>query len=124
MSSKNLRNIKHAQRESLFKREIILLLQQIATDDPQLQSVFVTRVSLSANRGSLHIFLSSSEANEQTLTEKLRRLVLYKPSLRNSIAKMNHARTVPDIFFKIDDLVKKQQRMDELFEQIKKDELL
>jgi len=96
-----------------------MLIQQIAVDDEKLRDLFVTRVSLSANRGSCTIFLAMMEPNEEKLQEKLRHLVLYKPSLRTSLAKASHARGVPMLFFKIDDQIKKQHRIDQLFDELK-----
>jgi ribosome-binding factor A len=119
MVSKSLRNIKHAQRESHFKRELAQLLQQIAADDAQLRDMFITRVALSANGGSLAIYLTLLEPNEEKLTVKLRHLVLYKPSLRSSLAKNHHSHHIPELVFKIDEQVKKQQRIDQIFDELK-----
>lgn len=120
MSSNSLRRIKHAQRESYFYREIVALLQQIAADDAALQDLIVTRVALSHNRGSCTVFLALiNSTSEELFNEKLRQLVLYKPSIRSSLAKSSHARSVPELHFKYDDRLKKVQRIEQLLHELK-----
>lgn len=119
MTVQTLRHIKHAQRESYFTREIVSLMQKIAMDDQKIFDLYVTRVSLSHNRGSCTVFLGTFNGNEEGFDEKLRQLVLYKPSLRTGLAKLSHTRCVPELFFRFDDRLKKIHRMEKIFDELK-----
>lgn len=116
-----LRAIKHAQRESFFQREIATLIQRLAFDDAALAGVFVSRVSLSPDRGSCTVFIGMTKPSDNA-DEKIRQLVLYKPSLRTALAKTVQTRRVPELFFKYDPQIEKGRRLEELFEQIKKED--
>ena len=55
----------------------------------------------------------------EELKEKLKKLVLYKPSLRTALSKLISSRYVPEIIFKFDKQFEKQQRIEALIESVK-----
>jgi ribosome-binding factor A len=120
MISRSLRNIKHAQRESYYFRELSSLVQQIIAEDTSISDLVMTRVSLSPSRGSLTLFIGTlNPVDQETFDKKLRQLVLYKPSIRAALAKVSTTRYTPEIIFKFDTHLEKQHRMDQLFAMIR-----
>lgn len=114
------RAVKHAQRESLLQRELSVLMQRIVADDPRLQGLYISRVSLSPDRGSCTIFLATTN-DKTTFEDQLRQLVLYKPSLRTALARAIQARRVPELLFRYDTQIAKRLRIEALFEQLEKE---
>lgn len=111
-------NVKRAQKESLFFREISQLFQRTAMDDPRLQGIFVNRVQLSPDKGLCTIYFYTSRG-EDYFNELLHVLTLYKPSLRKALASAIKGRYVPDLIFKFDKQFEKQQRIEELIESVR-----
>lgn len=112
--------IKRAQKESLLMQELSKMLLQLSLDDKSLQGIFINRVKLSPDKSVLTAFFYCSEGQE-VFQEKLKTLVLYKPSLRKALAAAVPSRYVPELIFKFDDLFDKQQRIDDILEKIKDD---
>jgi len=113
-----VREIKHAQRESVFLREISNLFLRITLDDDRLQGLQVSRVRLSPDRGICTIFFSSDQGKKD-FEEKRPILVLYKASLRNSLAKVLPTRRVPELRFVYDEPFEKHRRVDDLIQSLK-----
>jgi ribosome-binding factor A len=109
--------IKRAQKESLLKHVFSELLLQIMLDDKRIQGIYVSRVKLSSDKSVCTVFFYTPDGVD-AFNEKLGCLLLYKPSLRKAIAQAIPSRYVPELVFKFDDQVEKQQRIDELFETI------
>ena len=118
MHDHRTRDIKKAQKESLLLREISGLLLQASMDDPRLQKVVVSRVSLSDDKGSCNVFFYTAQG-KQGFEELLEVLKLYKPSLRAALAKKIRARYTPNLIFRFDDQIEKSEKMNALFEQLK-----
>jgi ribosome-binding factor A len=117
--SKRVRDIKRAQKEKLLFRELSQLFLQATTDDTRLRDIYVNRVSLSADKSICFIYFYSPHG-PASFEEKLDILKLYKPSLRKAIAAKIEARYTPDLVFKYDEQYEKIEKMENLFEQIKK----
>lgn len=111
-------NVKRAQKESLFFREISKLFMQATMDDKRLQGLFVNRVHLSPDKGLCTVFFYTAQG-EEYFNEQLSILTLYKPSLRKALASTIKGRYVPDLIFKFDKQFEKQQRIEELIEQVR-----
>jgi len=122
MVGKQTRNIKFSQKEALLLREISQLIHQVTLDEPSLVGIFVTSVKLSANKSLLTVFFSTPTATEQDFKEKLKTLILYKPSIRSSLSKKIAGRYTPNIVFKFDKHREKQQKIESLLEQVRKDD--
>ncbi len=112
------KDIKKAQKESLLLREISGLLLQAGMDDPRLQKVTVSRVSLSDDKGTCTVFFYTSQG-KKAFEEILEILKLYKPSLRAALAKKIRGRYTPNLVFRFDDQIEKSEKMNALFQQLK-----
>jgi ribosome-binding factor A len=112
------KDIKKAQKESLLLREISGLLLQGGMDDPRLQKVTVSRVSLSDDKSTCTVFFYTSQG-KKAFEEILEILKLYKPSLRTALAKKIRGRYTPNLVFRFDDQIEKSEKMNALFEQLK-----
>ena len=112
------RDIKKAQKERLLLREISGLLLQTGTDDPRLQKVVVSRVSLSPDKGSCTVFFYTTEGKE-AFDEALEILKLYKPSLRSALAAKIRSRYTPNLIFRFDEQHEKSEKMNAIFERLR-----
>ena len=116
-----VKNIKKAQRESLLLREIAQLFLEKTAEDPELKNIFINRVELSDNGGSCAVYFYSS-LGEEEFNRALESLKLYKPSLRRALASRVNARYTPEIIFRFDAQLQKQLEIENLIEQVKKDD--
>ncbi len=112
--------IKRAQKESYYFREIANLFMQIAMDDSRLTGIFINRVSLSSDGGICYVMFLSPDGKED-FEKKLSTLVLYKPSLRNALAKTSHGRYTPNLVFRYDDNYEKTEKINILIDQLKRE---
>ena len=111
-------NVKRAQKESLFFREISQLFLQATMDDSRLNGLFVNRVQLSPDKGLCSVYFYTADGEEH-FNNVLHTLMLYKPSLRKALATTIKGRYVPDLIFKFDKQFEKQQRIEELIEKVR-----
>lgn len=118
MTVSRLSDIKKSQKESLLLREISNLFFSAAIDEKSLQGVYISRVSLSSDKGVCYVYFYSPEG-EEAFNEKLKTLKLYKPSLRKGIANKIKARYVPELIFKYDNEFEKQRKIEDLLDKIK-----
>lgn len=117
---KRAKEIKQAQRESFFLQEIAQLYRQITLDEPELFGLYINRVQLSSDGGTC-IILFIAPGGIKEFEEKLKTIVLYKASLRTALAKISHGRYVPKLIFRYDESFEKQQKLDNYFDQLKKE---
>lgn len=116
--SKQQQEIKRAQRESYFYREISTLFLQITKDEPRVHGLFINRISLSSDGGTCTVLFLASNGKPE-FEEKLPILILYKPSLRHSLAKTNHSRYTPNLIFRYDDSHEKVEKINNLIDRLK-----
>ncbi|MFZ5953602.1 MAG: ribosome-binding factor A [Candidatus Dependentiae bacterium] len=117
MDSQHTRSIKKAKKESLFYQELSKLIHQIIMDEPELASLTFNRVRLSEDSGICFMLFYTPEG--KALFDKLLpKLILYKPSLRKSLAHAIRSRYTPDLVFQYDEQFEKQQRIEELLNKI------
>lgn len=121
MTFSRVQEIKKAQKERLLFREISNLFLQASLDDSRLQKFSVSRVQLSPDKGLCTVFFFSPEG-EDYFNELLPILKLYKPSMRKAIAEKIESRYTPELVFKFDEQVEKQERINRLIDQIKTEE--
>lgn len=112
--------IKHAQKESFIRKEISQYFMHLMLEQPILQGMYITRVTLSAKKGSCHVLFYSEDGIE-AFKKKLSTLLLYKPSLRTALSKALSSRYVPELFFAYDETHAKQRHLDELIDSLKYD---
>ncbi len=111
-------SIKKSQKESLLRKEISTLFQQISIDNPTLLGLSISRVSLSDDKGLCSVFFYSPEGQD-FFDKKLSTLTLFKRSLRKAIAQKIDARYVPELIFKYDTQLEKQLSIEQLLDQVK-----
>lgn len=117
MSHPHLKDRRRAQKESLLMQEISKLFMRISMDDKELQGLFVNRVSLSQDKSTVKVFFYC-DGGPELFEQKLKSLVLYKPSMRKAIAQEINARYTPELTFAFDHLFEKQRRVDELIDSV------
>ena len=120
MSRSRVSEIKHAQKESNLFHKISQFFLQIKQDDPELADLFISRVSLSPDKGNCTVFFYCPGGLKE-YEEKRRALVLYKPSIRKSLAEAIPGRYTPNIKFMYDQHEEKGRRVDELLDKLKKE---
>lgn len=120
MTQRRKSDIKHAQRESFFLREVSNFFVRITQDEPNLRSLYIDHAKLSPD-GSHCTFYFYSSKGKQEFEALLPLLILYKPSIRASLAKIVSRKYVPQIVFAYAEHVDKQRKVDELIESLKKE---
>jgi ribosome-binding factor A len=118
MNNKKIRDIKHAQKAALWTREIANLFRKLSLDRPELQGIYVNRVKLSPDGGLCNIYFCA-HGGKAEFDAKLGELILYKPSMRASLAKIIHSRYTPDLVFRYDEEFEKQERVNALIDRLK-----
>jgi ribosome-binding factor A len=116
--SKQQQEIKKAQKESYFYKEISQFFRQITLDEPKLNGIFINRVSLSSDGGTCVVLFLASDGKPE-FEEKLKTLVLYKPSLRSALAKTSHGRYTPKLIFRYDEDQEKVEKINRLLDKLK-----
>ena len=116
--SKQQQEIKRAQKESYFFREISNLFLQITIDEPRLTGLYISRISLSSDGGTCTILFLASNGKAE-FEEKRPLLVLYKASLRTSLAKTSHGRYTPKLIFRYDEDQEKAEKINRLIDKLK-----
>lgn len=116
--SKQQQEIRKAQKESYFFREISHLLLQITIDEPRLSGLYINKISLSSDGGTC-VVLFLAHTGRAEFEEKLPLLVLYKPSMRSALAKTSHGRYTPNLIFRYDEDQEKADRINRLIDKLK-----
>jgi len=116
--SKQQQEIRKAQRESYFYREISTLFGRITIDEPRLQGLYINKVSLSSDGGTCVVLFLATNGREE-FEEKLQTLILYKPSLRSALAKTSHGRYTPNLIFRYDEDQEKVDKINRLIDKLK-----
>ena len=116
--SKQQQEIKRAQRESYFFREISQFFLQITMDEPRLHGLHINRVVLSPDGGTCNVLFLANEGKAE-FEQKLSHLILYKPSLRAALAKISQGRYTPNLVFRYDDDHEKVEKINKLLDKLK-----
>ena len=116
--SKQQQEIRKAQKESYFYREISTLFGRISIDEPRLSGLFINKVSLSSDGGTCVVLFLATNGREE-FEEKLQTLILYKPSLRSALAKTSQGRYTPNLIFRYDEDQEKVDKINRLLDRLK-----
>jgi ribosome-binding factor A len=116
--SKQQQEIRRAQKESYFYREISTLFMRIAIDDPRLNGIYINKISLSSDGGTCVVLFLAPNGKAE-FEEKRPTLVLYKASLRAALAKTSHGRYTPKLIFRYDDEYDKVIKINLLIDKLK-----
>ena len=120
MNQKRKSDIRHAQRESFFLREISQFFLRIAQDEPRLSTLYIDQARLSSDGGNCTFYFYSSKGKDE-FNALLPLLILYKPSMRASLAKIVSRRYVPQLIFMYAEYADKQRSVENLIETLKKE---
>lgn len=112
--------IKRAQKESYFFREISNLFLRIMIDEPRLSGLYINKIELSSDGGTCTV-LFLAQNGKQEFEDKLSTLILYKPSLRSALAKTSQSRYTPNLIFRYDEGYEKTERINTLIDTLKKE---
>jgi len=111
---------RRAQKETLLRKELSKIFLDIKLNDPNFEDIFINRVRLSPDKGTVHVFFYSDKG-EQYFQEKFPLLVLYKPSIRKALSQIVASRYTPEIVFKFDKTFEKQRSIEKLLDTIKEE---
>lgn len=118
MSEKKQTDVRRAQKEKLYYKEISKLFLQISMDDNILSGLYVNSIKLSPDKSVCTVSFISDKG-EKDFKERLPNLILYKPSLRKAISQNIQSRYTPQLKFKYDTQFEKQRKIEELFDRLK-----
>ena len=110
--------IKRHRVESVLKEVIPEALATL--DDERINSLLVTEVVCSKGRSDAKVYLDKSFLTEKEQNEALRQLRSVGGYIQNHCKQSEGWFKAPRLTFEFDEQLEKQQRMEELFEQISK----
>jgi ribosome-binding factor A len=116
--SKQQQEIRKAQKESYFYREISNLFLKITIDEPRINGLFINKVNLSSDGGTCVVLFLATNGRPE-FEEKLPILILYKPSLRSALAKTSQSRYTPNLIFRYDEDQEKADKINRLIDKLK-----
>jgi ribosome-binding factor A len=106
----NTSDIKRAKKESLFFRAFSEIYNELVREEPQLQGIFINKVSLSKDKKTCIILFFCED--QKRFEEAFHTLILYKPSMRKGIAQKIASRYVPELRFAFDKKCDRQQNLE------------
>lgn len=122
MSQSTRHDIKLEKRKSLYLREISVIVQALAAQEPDVADIYVTRVEFSADTGICFIYFASFVPDaESSYTKALDILKLYKGSMRKELARSINARYTPELVFMYDEKKEKERRINELLDKVQEE---
>jgi ribosome-binding factor A len=107
--------------ESFIQQQLTLLLRE-RVRDPRISALTVTEVELTQDRRFARIYVASFEG-EEALQEGLKGLESAKGLLRRELAQRLSWRFTPQLAFRPDRSWQYGEHMDQLFDQIARDEI-
>ncbi len=118
--------IKREQRKSFLLRELSTMLHTLCEDEPKLSPLFISKVNLSDDGGICYVYMSATPLDPTVTSKKLFEelvpsLILYKPSMRKSLAGVLQKRYVPDIKFLFDENREKVDKINELLDRVQQE---
>lgn len=111
-------SVRREQKKKALFRMLSSIVQNIACDDIALNSLFVSRVELSDDGSMCYIYFSTYTTQE-AFEAMLPKLILYKPSMRATLAKEFQSRYTPDLIFYYDKIKDKERAIHELLDSVK-----
>lgn len=118
MKRKQTHSVKREQKKSFLLKEISALVRQLAADESELSSLFVTKIELSKDTGICYVYFSTY-TDKSAFDKGLELLKLYKPSMRKALAQAMHTRYVPDLIFRYDTAKEKERRVTDILNTIR-----
>jgi ribosome-binding factor A len=113
------KSIKVQRKESLLKEIIPEALSQM--NDGRIRGLSVVDVVCSRDGSDAKVYLEKSYLNENEQRQALKQLKQARGYIQNYCLKSTGWFKVPNLSFTFDDLLEHENKMEELFEKIKKD---
>ena len=113
------KSIKVQRKESILKEVIPEALAQM--NDNRINSLSVVDVVCSRDGSDAKVYLEKSYLNEQEQKQALKQLKAARGFIQNQALKATGWYKVPNLTFTFDELLEHENKMEELFEKIKKD---
>jgi ribosome-binding factor A len=113
------KSIKVQRKESLLKEIIPEALSQM--NDDRIRGLSVVDVVCSRDGSDAKVYLEKSYLNEKEQRQALKQLKQARGYIQNYCLKSTGWYKVPNLSFTFDDLLEQENKMEELFEKIKKD---
>ena len=113
------KSIKVQRKESVLKEVIPEALAQM--NDNRINSLSVVDVVCSRDGSDAKVYLEKSYLNEKEQREALKQLKQARGYIQNQTLKATGWYKVPNLTFTFDELLEHENKMEELFEKIKKD---
>ena len=115
----NIRDIKHAQKESLFFKILSEIFLNLTQEEPDLLGIQVSKVALSKDKGTVTILFYCED--QEKFQAAFSTLILYKPSMRKALGQKISSRYIPEIRFSFDKKCKRQQSLEAALHQVSKE---
>jgi len=113
------KSIKVQRKESLLKEIIPEALSQM--NDGRIRGLSVVDVVCSRDGSDAKVYLEKSYLNENEQRQALKQLKQARGYIQNYCLKSTGWFKVPNLSFTFDDLLEHENKMEELFEKIKKE---
>ena len=113
------KSIKVQRKESILKEVIPEALASM--NDNRINSLSVIDVVCSRDGSDAKVYLEKSYLNEKEQKEALKQLKAARGYIQSQTLKATGWYRVPNLTFTFDELLEKENKMEELFEKIKKD---
>jgi ribosome-binding factor A len=113
------KSIKVQRKESLLKEIIPEALSQM--NDGRIRGLNVVDVVCSRDGSDAKVYLEKSYLNEKEQRQALKQLKQARGYIQNYCLKSTGWYKVPNLSFTFDDLLERENKMEELFEKIKKE---
>ncbi|GAX87109.1 ribosome-binding factor A [Lebetimonas natsushimae] len=113
------KSIKVQRKESLLKEVIPEALSQM--NDGRIRGLSVVDVVCSRDGSDAKVYLEKSYLNENEQRQALKQLKQARGYIQNYCLKSTGWFKVPNLSFTFDDLLEQENKMEELFEKIKKE---
>ncbi|MFC1842980.1 ribosome-binding factor A [Candidatus Dependentiae bacterium] len=123
MVENKISTLKRAQKESLIRKELSKLFLEVKLSNPNFDNIYISNVKLSSDKSTAFVCFYTDEG-EDYFNEKLKLLILYKPSMRKALSKILESRYTPQIIFKYDKGMEKQGKIERLLDKIKEQDSL
>lgn len=115
----NIKEIKHAQKESLFYRALSEIYMNLTIEVPELAGIFINKIVLSKDKGTCTILFFCLD--QQKFEDAFHTLILYKPSMRKSLSQKISSRYTPQIRFAYDKKCERQQNLEAALHEVSKE---
>ncbi len=113
-----MKSIKVQRKESLLKEIIPEVLSQMG--DSRIRGLSVVDVVCSRDGSDAKVYLEKGYFNEKEQKESLKKLKQARGYIQSQVLKATGWYKVPNLTFTFDNLLEHENKMEELFEKIKK----